>query len=128
MNQQINDLRSLSGDEESQRLKQLSNPKNSAAYAEMLKQKTKLARELQVMRTTLKDKNPDVLAKQTELDQVNGQLKEMLEDWNASVAKMTKASGSRVDLRVSSIEIEKQRAEGELTRQRAMLASADGQL
>jgi uncharacterized protein involved in exopolysaccharide biosynthesis len=128
MNQQINDLRSLSGDEESQRLKQLSNPKNSAAYAEMLKQKTKLAGELQVMRTTLKDKNPDVLAKQTELDQVNGQLKEMLDDWNASVAEMTKASGSRVDLRVSSIEIEKQRAEGELTRQRSMLATADGQL
>lgn len=128
MNRQINDLKSLSGDEESQRLKQLSNPRNSAAYAEMLKQKTRLSGELQIMRTTLRDSNPDVIAKQTELDQVNQQLQEMLDDWNAQVADMTRASGSRVDMRVSSIEIEKQKAEGELVRQKAMLASADSQV
>ncbi|MEO6392718.1 MAG: GNVR domain-containing protein [Pyrinomonadaceae bacterium] len=128
MNRQINDLRSLTTDEESQRLKQMTRPQNSPAYAEMLKQKTRLASELQILKTTLKPANPDVIAKQTELDQVNQQLQEMLDEWNANVAEMTRASGSRVDMRVSSIEIEKQRAEGELVRQKAMLASADSQV
>lgn len=128
MNRQINDLRSLTTDEESQRLKQMTRPQNSPAYAEMLKQKTRLASELQIMKTTLTPANPDVIAKQTELDQVNLQLQEMLDEWNANVAEMTRASGSRVDMRVSSIEIEKQRAEGELVRQKAMLATADSQV
>lgn len=128
MNRQITDLRTLSGDEETTRLKQMSNPKNSPAYAEMLKQKTRLAAELQIMKTTLRDNNPDVIAKKTELDQVEAQMAEMVQDWNAQVAEMAKNSNSRVDMRISSIEIEKQRAEGELARQRGMLATADGQI
>lgn len=128
MNRQITDLRTLTGDEEQSRMKQISNPKNSAAYAEMLKQKTRLAAELQIMRTTLRENNPDVIAKKTELDQVEAQMADMIQDWNTQVAEMSKNSSSRVDMRVSSIEIEKQRTEAELGRQRGMLATADSQI
>ena len=128
MNRQINDLKSLTSDEDAMRIKQMTRPQNSPAYSEMLKQKTKLAGELQIMLTTLRPNNPDVIAKQTELAQVDQQIKDMLDEWNANVAEMTKSSSTRVDMRVSSIEIEKQRTEAEVERQKGMLASADGQI
>jgi polysaccharide chain length determinant protein (PEP-CTERM system associated) len=128
MNRQINDLKSLTSDEDAMRIKQMTRPQNSPSYSEMLKQKTKLAGELQIMLTTLRPNNPDVIAKQTELAQVDQQIKDMLDEWNANVAEMTKSSSTRVDMRVSSIEIEKQRTEAEVERQKGMLASADGQI
>lgn len=106
----------------------LTDPKTTPAWAELSKRESQLDSELQSMKTLLKDKNPDVIAKKQELDAVKRSKQELTDDWKNRIAEKTKRVERRVDPRASTIKINLQGVEGEIARQEKLLAQTNGQI
>ncbi len=106
----------------------LTDPKTTPAWAELSKRESQLDSELQSMLTILKPKNPDVVAKQQELDAVKRSKQELTDDWKNRIAEKTKRVEKRVDPRASTIKSNLQGIDGEVARQEKLLAQTTAQI
>ena len=106
----------------------LTDPKTTPAWAELSKRESQIDSELQNMLTVLKPKNPDVIAKQQELNAVKRSKQELTDDWKNRIAEKTKRVERRVDPRASTIKINMQGIEGEIARQEKLLAQTSAQI
>ncbi|PYS66921.1 MAG: hypothetical protein DMF69_24630, partial [Acidobacteria bacterium] len=84
--------------------------------------------ELTRLRQELKDKHPDVIAKQKEIDQVKGDMAEMVADWKIKIKEKQEKLDKRPDLTANSVEQEIKIAENEIKRQQASLADNEKQI
>jgi len=106
----------------------LTDPKTTPAWAELSRRESQLDSEMQNMLTVLKPKNPDVLAKQQELDAVKRSKQELTDDWKNRIAEKTKRVERRVDPRASTIKINMQGIESEIARQEKLLGQTSAQI
>jgi polysaccharide chain length determinant protein (PEP-CTERM system associated) len=106
----------------------LTDPKSTPAWAELSKRESQLDSELQNMLTTLRPKNPDVVAKNQELAAVQRSKQELMDDWKNRIAEKTKRVERRVDPRASTIKANMQGIEGEIGRQEKLLAQTSAQI
>ncbi|HKP71812.1 MAG TPA: GNVR domain-containing protein [Pyrinomonadaceae bacterium] len=106
----------------------LTDPKTTPAWAELTKRESQLDSELQNMLTILKPKNPDVVAKQQELNAVKSSKQELTDDWKTRIAEKTKRVEKRVDPRASTIKSNLQGIDGEIARQEKLLAQTTAQI
>lgn len=106
----------------------LTDPKTTPAWAELSKRESQLDSELQNMLTTLRPKNPDVVAKRQELAAVQRSKQELTDDWKNRIAEKTKRVERRVDPRASTIKANTQGIEGEIARQEKLLAQTNAQI
>ena len=106
----------------------LTDPKTTQAWAQLASRKAALEGELTRLRQELKDKHPDVIAKQKEIDQVKGDMAEMVADWKVKIKEKQEKLDKRPDLTANSVEQEIKLAENEIKRQQASLADNEKQI
>jgi polysaccharide chain length determinant protein (PEP-CTERM system associated) len=97
-------------------------PKRTLAWAELVKRKADLQAEMQRMRTEYKEKHPDVLAKQAQIDSVTNDMDQMIAEWKERIAAKQKKLKDRPDLQISGTEADIKTIDGEIARQQKMLA------
>ena len=103
-------------------------PKQTLAWAELVKRKADLEAELQRMLTELKPKHPDVIAKQAQIDSVNESMEKTMSEWKERTAAQQKRLKERPDLQVSAAESEIKSIDGEIAREQKMLGDTERQI
>jgi protein tyrosine kinase modulator len=103
-------------------------PKTTAAWAQLSSRKADLEAQMQRMLTELKPKHPDVLAKQAEIDSVKRSMDEMVGDWKQKIKDKQEKLKDRPDLQVASIEAELKLMDSEIKRGQGTLADIEKQI
>ena len=106
----------------------MTDPKTTLAWSNLVTRKASLEGELTRLRQELREKHPDVIAKQKEVDQVKQEMDKMIDDWK----EKTKAKQDRLkqmpNLTVGAAENEIKQIESEIKRQQKLLAENDKQI
>ena len=106
----------------------LTDPKTTLAWAELVKRKADLQAEIQRMLTELKPKHPDVLAKQAQLESVQQSMDQQIAEWKERIADKEKKLTDRPDLQSSAIDGEIKRIDNEIKRQQGLLNDNEKQI
>ncbi len=106
----------------------MTDPKTTPAYAELVKRKSDLQGELQRMRTEYREKHPDVLAKQAQIDSVTNDMDLMIADWKHRIEEKRKKLENRPDLQINAMKLEIKNVDSEIARQQRLLAETEKQI
>ncbi len=135
MRDQLNELKNRRGELDRQRQQEIDDvanavgdPKNKPEYIALAARRSGLNAELQRMLTTLKEKNPDVIAKRAEIADVQSSMDQLLAATNAQIEEKRRTLASRVDNRVSQLESSINLYTNELARQQSLLAQTSTQI
>lgn len=125
---QLGEVQKLSEQDRMDIVENITDPKSTPAYAELVKRKSELEAQYQSMLTTLKPKNPDVLQKKAEIDSVKREMDSMIAENKAKVEEKRKRFESRSDPRLISLNSNLKLLDGEIARQQKTLDQSDGQV
>jgi polysaccharide chain length determinant protein (PEP-CTERM system associated) len=100
----------------------MTDPKTTPAWAELVKRKADLQGELQRLKTELRDKHPDVIAKQAQIESVNEDMDLMLADWKARIEERRRKLENSPDLQINAMKLEIRNIDGEIARQQKRLS------
>ena len=103
----------------------LTDPKSTPSWAELVKRKADLQGELQKLLTEYKEKHPDVVAKKAQITSVNEQMDLMLADWKARIEERKQKLQNRPDLQLNAMKLEIKNIDAEIARQQKLQAEAD---
>ena len=103
-------------------------PKTTIAWSQLLMRKATLEGELTHLKQELKEKHPDVIAKQKEIDQVKQDMDLMVSDWKDKIKEKQEKLEKRPDLTVGGTESEIKLVEGEIKREQKMLDDNEKQI
>ncbi len=103
-------------------------PTTTFAYAELVKRSSDLKSQLQNMLTTLKPKNPEVVAKRNEIAEVERDMQRMKDDAQKRVEVKRGRLSSGVDVSSETIRTNLQLTISELARQQRQLAQTSAQI
>jgi polysaccharide chain length determinant protein (PEP-CTERM system associated) len=106
----------------------LTDPKTTMAWSNLVTRRAALEGELTRLRQELKEKHPDVIAKQKEVDQVKDQMDQMLAEWKEKIKEKQERLEKRPDLTASSVQAEINMTDGEIKRQQKALAENEKQI
>jgi len=106
----------------------ITDPKTTPAWGQLASRKAALEGELTRLRQELKDKHPDVIAKQKEIEQVKGDMAEMVADWKNKIKEYQEKLDKRPDLTANSVEQELKLIESEIKRQQSSLSDNEKQI
>lgn len=106
----------------------MTDPKSTPAWAELVKRKADLQGELQRMKTEYRDKHPDVLAKQAQIDSVNKDMDLMIADWKMRIEEKRKKLENSPDLQINAMKVEIKGIDGEIARQQKLQADTESQI
>ncbi|MGI8641465.1 MAG: GumC family protein [Pyrinomonadaceae bacterium] len=87
---------------------------DTPAYAQLVQKRAELTAKLENMKLTLRDKNPDVVKAQTDINKVNDELEALKKNTQARVNNATAAGSRKADLQKQNLQIERQRAESQI--------------
>ena len=106
----------------------LTDPKSTLAWAELVKRKADLQAELQHMLTEYKPKHPDVLAKQAQIASVQKDMDAQIADWKDRIAERQKRLQNRPDLQAEATAGEIKNIDGEIKREQKLLGENEKQI
>lgn len=106
----------------------MTDPKTTPAWAELVKRKADLQGELQRMKTEYREKHPDVLAKQAQIDSVNKDMDIMIADWKQRIEEKRKKLENSPDLQINAMKVEIKGIDGEIARQQKLQADTESQI
>lgn len=124
----LNELMSQSKNEKQYIIEDQTDPKSTPAYGQLIQRKVQLDAELQNMKKVFRPKNPDVIAKQTELDTLQRQMDQMIEDHKIKSEQIRKRIESIPDGRINGLQTNLQLTTGELAREEQQLSQATAQI
>ena len=100
----------------------LTDPKTTLSWSNLVTRKAALQGELTRMKQELREKHPDVIAKQKEIDQVQEDMDKQIAEWKQKTAEKQKNLEKRPDIAAKNTESEIKLTENEIKRQQAALA------
>lgn len=106
----------------------LTDPKTTMAWSQLVSRKAQLEGELTRLQQELREKHPDVIAKRKEVEQVEGEMKTMIDEWQEKIKTKQERLQRTPDLSVASVEAEMKVAKGEIERQQKLLAENEKQI
>jgi uncharacterized protein involved in exopolysaccharide biosynthesis len=103
-------------------------PKTTLAYSQLVTRKAALQGELTRLKQELREKHPDVIAKQKEIDQVQEQMDADIAAWKDKIKEREDRLRKSPDVAYAAAEQEIKLTEGEIKRQQALLATNETQI
>ena len=106
----------------------ITDPKTTPAWGQLAARRADLESQLTRMKTELREKHPDVIAKQAEIDSVNESMAEMIADWKQKIQEKQEKLKNRPDLQVAALENELKLIDGEIKREQGLIAQLETQI
>jgi len=97
-------------------------PKTTTGWANLVARKAQLEGELTRMKQELRDKHPDVIAKQKEIEQVQSNMDQQIAEWKDKIKEKQDKLTKRPNVGIGAVEQEIKLAESEILRQQNLLA------
>jgi polysaccharide chain length determinant protein (PEP-CTERM system associated) len=106
----------------------LTDPKTTMGWAELVKRKADLQAELRQLQTQYKDNHPDIIAKKEQIESVQKEMDSQIAEWKQNKAEKEKKLSGRQDLQAESMRIDIKNVESEIKRQQGMLDDNEKQI
>jgi len=106
----------------------LTDPKTTLAWAELVKRKADLEAELQHLTTQYTEKHEDVIAKRSQIQTVQKEMDQQISEWKERIAEKQKKLQSRPDLQAAALEGEIKRIDGEIAREQSQINDNEKQI
>jgi polysaccharide chain length determinant protein (PEP-CTERM system associated) len=103
-------------------------PKTTMAWSQLVTRKAQLEGELTRIKNELRDKHPDVIAKQKEIDQVKADMDDMINDWKQKIKEKEERLNAQPDLASGGVEQDIKLTDGEIKRLQGVLDSNEKQI
>lgn len=100
----------------------------TVAYGDLLKRRADLTAKLVNLKKTYREKHPDVIETQTQIDKVNEEIDKLKDSNQKRLANAEKRGSDRVVATTKGLEIEKQKLEGQITLIEQQMAMKDQEL
>ena len=99
----------------------LTDPKTTMAYSQLVSRRAAMEGELTRLRQEYREKHPDVMAKEKEVQQIQEQMDGMIAEWKDKIKAKQERLEKMPNLTVNAAENEIRIAEGEISRQQKLL-------
>lgn len=103
----------------------VTDPKTTLGWSELVKRKADMQAELQHLLTEYTDKHPDVLAKKSQIESVQKEMDKQLAEWKERIAEKEKKLKERTNMPAESVTLEIRNVDNEIKRQQTSLADTD---
>jgi polysaccharide chain length determinant protein (PEP-CTERM system associated) len=128
LNRLVTDLGKANQQQVEEVVAQMTDPKSTVAYAELVKRRAQLESDKKGLLTVYREKHPDVIALQSQIDSVQSQMNEMVEEHKGKVEETRKRLEGKIDPRLNSYKSEVARIQSEIKRQQSLLDQAEAQI
>ena len=105
----------------------LTDPKTTLGWSELVKRKADMKAELQHLLTEYTEKHPDVLAKKSQIESVQQEMDKQIAEWKERIAEKEKKLQARANMPAEATQLEIRNIDNEIKRQQARLSEADKQ-
>jgi polysaccharide chain length determinant protein (PEP-CTERM system associated) len=103
-------------------------PKTTAAWAELVRRRSEYEGELQLLLAQYKEKHPDVVAKKKQIEGIKGQQDLMLNDWKDRIEERKQKLTKLTDPRLLTLRTNISMVEGDMDRQGRLLDETNKQI
>ena len=103
-------------------------PKTTLAWAELVRRRSEYEGELQNLLTMLREKNPDVVAKRKQIEDIKGQQDLMINDWKTKIEERKQKLIQLSDPRILSLKTQIAMMDSDTERQQKMLDDTNKQI
>jgi len=103
-------------------------PKTTQAYAELVRRRSEYEGELQNLLSQYKEKHPDVIAKQKQLEDIKRQQDQMINDWKDRIEERKQKLKQLSDPRILSLQTQISMMESDTQRQQKLLSETNQQI
>ena len=103
-------------------------PKTTMAWAELVRRRSELEGLLQNLLTQYKEKHPDVIATQKQIEQIKHDQDSMIEDWKARVEEQREMLTQLTDPRILTLKTNISMMDGDADRQQKLLTETNRQI
>lgn len=103
------------GEKETQdAVSQASRIEDTPAYAQLVQKRAELKAKLENLKLSFKEKHPEVIKAQNDIDKVNDEINALSTNTQKRVQQASQSSSRKAELQKKNLEIEKQRAESQM--------------
>jgi polysaccharide chain length determinant protein (PEP-CTERM system associated) len=103
-------------------------PKTTLAWAELVRRRSEFEGELQMMLTNLREKNPDVIAKRKQIEDIKSQQDQMIQEWKDKIEERKQKLQQLSDPRILSLKTQIATLDSDVDRQQRMLNETNQQI
>ena len=103
-------------------------PKTTAAWAELVSRRSDYEGELQMLMTQYKEKHPDVVAKKKQIEDIKSQQDQMMNEWKERIEERRQKLTKLTDPRLLTLRTNISMVEGDMDRQNRLLAETQRQI
>lgn len=127
LNSQARLIEDFGQKETQEAVRQASRIEDTPAYAQLVQKRAELTAKLENLKLTLREKHPDVIKAQNDIDKVNDELKALSQNTQKRELEASQSSSRKADLQKQNLQIEKQKAESQVAQidQQMMMKDAE---
>ena len=100
-------------------------PKTTAAWAQLVSRRSEYEGELQMLLTQYKEKHPDIVAKKKQIEDVKAQQDQMIDDWKDRIEERKQKLTKLSDPRLLTLRTNISMVEGDMDRQQRLLTETN---
>jgi len=101
---------------------------DTPAYAQLVQKRAEFNAKLENLKLSLREKHPDVIKAQNEIDKINDEIEALKKNTQKRVQQAGQTSSRKAELQKQNLEIEKQKAESQIAQIDEQMKSKDEQL
>ncbi|MGZ8842901.1 MAG: GumC family protein [Pyrinomonadaceae bacterium] len=103
-------------------------PKTTQAYAELVRRRSEYEGELQSLLSQYKEKHPDVISKQKQVEDIKRQQDQMIAEWKDRIEERKQKLKQLSDPRILSLQTQIAMMDGDTQRQQKLLSETNAQI
>ncbi|MGD9587783.1 MAG: GumC family protein [Pyrinomonadaceae bacterium] len=128
MNSQMRLIENFGENETKQAVEQAARIEDTPAFAQLVQKRTELSAKLENLRQRYTPKHPEILQTQVEISKVNEELEKLARNTDLRVRQANQAGTRKAELQRKSLEIDRVKAEGQITQIDEQLRLKDEEL
>lgn len=114
LNSQARLLENFGEKETQDAVTQASRIEDTPAYGQLIQRRAELSGRLESLRKQYRDKHPEIIQTQTDIEKINDELDKLSKNTEQRVKAANQSSSRKVQLQKQNLEIEKQKAESQI--------------
>lgn len=128
MNSQMRLIENFGENETKAAAEQAARIEDTPAYAQLVQKRAEFSAKLEKLKKQYREKHPEVIQAQTEIAKINEELEKLAKNSDQRVRQANQAGTRKAELQKKNLEIERDKAEGQITLIEEQLRSKDLEL